>query len=92
MTPAYRLRNHLTMSRGFSEIEVFGLYGIGAGIGISLSFAVGFLGPILYDVSPRDPVTYVVAVSAMVLIAFAACWFPARRAIGIDPVKALRTG
>jgi predicted permease len=68
------------------------LVGAGAVIGISLALAVGpFFAPILYGVNAQDPVTYAAALGAMVAVAFAACWFPARRAIGVDPVKALRT-
>jgi predicted permease len=67
------------------------LVGIGAGVGIALALASGKLfAQILYGVSATDPVTYSVAIGIMAMVAFAACWFPARRAIGVDPVTALR--
>ena len=68
------------------------LVGAGAAIGISLSLAGGRLfGPILYRITATDPVSYAMAIGIMGLFAFAACWFPARRAVEVDPVTALRT-
>jgi len=68
------------------------LVGIGAAVGIALAIAGGrFFGQILYGISATDPFTYSMAIGIMALIALAACWFPARRAIGVDPVTALRT-
>ena len=65
---------------------------IGTLAGVSLALAAGqFFSQILYGVSPRDPATYALAIGLMVVVAFAACWFPARRAIGSDPLTALRT-
>ena len=65
---------------------------IGTLAGVSLALAAGqFFSQILYGVGPRDPVTYSLAIALMVVVAFAACWFPARRAIGTDPLTALRT-
>jgi len=61
-------------------------------VGIALAIAGGrFFGQILYGISATDPFTYSMAIGIMALIALAACWFPARRAIGVDPVTALRT-
>ena len=68
------------------------LLAIGATLGIGLALAAGrFFGQILYGVSPTDPATYLAAIGIMAVVALAACWFPARRAIGVDPIKALRT-
>jgi ABC-type antimicrobial peptide transport system permease subunit len=67
------------------------LVSVGAAIGIGLALATGrFFGQILYGVSARDPLTYALALGVMGLVALAACWSPARRAIRVDPVKALR--
>ena len=69
-----------------------GLLASGTVVGLGLAVAAGRLfSPILYGVNATDPATYTVAVSMMALVAFVACWFPAQRAISVDPVTALRT-
>jgi predicted permease len=68
------------------------LVAIGTAAGIGLALLAGRLfSQILYGISAADPITYSLAIAAMALVAFAACWFPARRAIGVDPIRALRT-
>jgi predicted permease len=68
------------------------LLSIGAAIGIAVALAASRLfAPILYGVSSTDPATYSLALALMALVAFAACWFPARKAITVDPVRSLRT-
>jgi predicted lysophospholipase L1 biosynthesis ABC-type transport system permease subunit len=44
----------------------------------------------LFGVSPTDPMTFAVATGALVVTAIAAVWRPARRAMGVDPIRALR--
>lgn len=64
---------------------------IGTIAGLAMAYAGGqFFGQILYGVSAHDPVTYLCAISLMSLVAFVACWVPARRAIKVDPLTALR--
>ncbi|HKX00689.1 MAG TPA: ABC transporter permease [Bryobacteraceae bacterium] len=68
------------------------LLAIGTAAGLALTLAAGPLfSGILYGVSPRDPATYALAIILMAVVAFAACWFPARTAIALDPLTALRT-
>ena len=45
----------------------------------------------MYEVSPLDPLTYVLACLLLLGIALAACYFPARWATRVDPVVALKT-
>jgi len=45
---------------------------------------------LLFGITASDPVTFVWVSLALVLVAAAACYVPARRALSIDPVKALR--
>ena len=48
------------------------------------------LSSVLYGVSPRDPVSYLLAMLIMTAVALIACWNPAVRAIRIDPAITLR--
>ena len=90
----------IRMALGAEPAQVLGvvlaktgwLLAAGSAIGLSLAFAAGRLfSQILYGVSATDPVTYAIAIGLIALVAFAACLFPVRRAITIDPVTALRT-
>jgi putative ABC transport system permease protein len=65
--------------------------GIGLLIGLSGSLAVNrLLTAELVRVSPSDPVTLAVAAAVLILAAALGCCLPARRAIRVDPVVALR--
>jgi putative ABC transport system permease protein len=44
----------------------------------------------LYGVTGTDPATYLAVAIGLPLVALAACWRPARRAAGIDPMSLLR--
>ena len=50
-----------------------------------------FLVSQLFEVNPMDPLTFSVVCLALMTIAGAACWLPARRAALVDPMKAMRT-
>ncbi len=65
--------------------------GIGLAIGLAGSLAVNrLLRSMLVQVSPSDPITLLVASAVLVLAATLGCWIPARRAMKVDPVVALR--
>ena len=69
------------------------LFVAAAGVAIGLSAAVGltrFLSTLLYDVQPVDPVTYVTAAAAVVVVSLLASYVPARRAAKVDPMQSLR--
>jgi predicted permease len=67
------------------------LAAIGAAAGIAASFGVTrFLGSLLYDVKPSDPMTLAGVTSLLLFVALAACFIPARRATRVDPLVALR--
>jgi predicted permease len=63
------------------------------GVVIGLAASVGLtrlMGTILYGVSPTDPLTFAAVAIVLALIALAACYIPARRAVRLDGVVALR--
>jgi len=70
-----------------------GLRFIAIGLGLGLAGALltaRFLGTLLFGVSPADPLTLTATLGVVTGVALAACWIPARRALRIDPVIALR--
>src|SRR5262249_5542576 len=67
------------------------VYAIGLACGIAGSLILSqSLSRELYGVSPIDPLTYGGVAVVVALVAFLACYVPARRAMRIDPFVALR--
>jgi predicted permease len=72
--------------------EAVGVVGVGAVIGIIGAIVAGrLLASQLFGVSPIDPASLVAASVSLLVIGVCAAYFPARRALRIDPVEALRT-
>ncbi len=65
------------------------LIGIAVGVLAALG-TTGLLASMLYQVTARDPWTFVAVPLFFVLVSFAACYIPARRAMRVDPMIALR--
>jgi len=63
------------------------------GVALGVAGAAGltrFLTSQLYDINPLDPLTFCGVSVALIVVAGAACWGPARRAARVDPMIALR--
>ena len=59
------------------------------GIGVALG-VTRYLASMLYDVHANDPLTMIGVAVLLTLVALAACYIPARRAMCVDPLVALR--
>jgi putative ABC transport system permease protein len=65
---------------------------IGAVVGVVLCAAVsGFLAPVLFGASGHDAVAFAGVPAFLLLVAIVASYAPARRAVQVNPVDALRT-
>jgi putative ABC transport system permease protein len=63
----------------------------GAGVGLAGALVVShMMSSLLYGVGPTDPLTFGGVAAALTVVAIAACYIPARRAIRVDPIVALR--
>jgi putative ABC transport system permease protein len=65
------------------------LAGVVAGMVLAL-WLMRFMVKMLYGISTRDPLTFVGVAFLLLLVALAACYVPARRAMRVDLVDALR--
>jgi putative ABC transport system permease protein len=64
----------------------------GIALGLAGSFALTrVIAALLYGVSPTDIMTFAVVALLLMLVALVACWIPARRAMKVDPMIALKS-
>jgi predicted permease len=89
----------IRMAVGAGAGDIFRMI-LGDGLKLSLTgLSIGLLGALwlgragsslLFGVSPADPLTFIVVSLLLIAVAVAACCFPARRAMRIEPILALR--
>ena len=64
---------------------------VGLGLGLIAAFVLArVLSSLLFGVSAHDPLTVTLVPLSLLAVSVLACYIPARRAIGVDPIIALR--
>ena len=76
----------LILGRGMALAAIGAAGGVGAALGLTRVMET-----LLFSVSRTDPITFVGVPAALILVAGLACYLPARRAMKVDPVVALRS-
>jgi putative ABC transport system permease protein len=70
-----------------------GLMLVASGMALGMLAAIALTQVIrsfLWGITPTDPVTFAIVSAALTALALIACYVPARRALKIDPIIALR--
>jgi macrolide transport system ATP-binding/permease protein len=71
------------------QVVIIIAIGLAAGVAAALGLT-RFMSDMLYNVRPNDPATIAAVAALLAIVALAACYLPARRAIHTDPIIALR--
>ena len=65
---------------------------VGAGVGLAAAYALArYASSLLYGVTAHDALTFSLVPVCLVVVALAACYWPARRAASIDPLRAMKS-
>ncbi len=76
----------MVVQQGMVLVALGGLAGLAGALGLTR-----LLERLLFQVAPNDPATFAIVSVLLPCAALAACYIPARRAAGIDPMTALRS-
>jgi len=89
----------IRMALGARPVDVLRLIGGQSGVWVLAGLAIGIAGALgvtrmlaglLYEVKPADPLVLGAVSLVLAAVAFCACYLPARRAMDVDPMVALR--
>jgi putative ABC transport system permease protein len=75
----------LVVGQGFRLTAIGVTFGVGAALALARLMTT-----LLYGVSAADPLTFVGVAALLACVALLACYIPARRAMRVDPMVALR--
>jgi putative ABC transport system permease protein len=75
----------LVLAQGLRVTAIGILFGVAGALGLTR-----FLGSLLYEVRPTDPPTFAAVLLLLLGVSIAASYLPARRAMRVDPMVALR--
>jgi ABC-type antimicrobial peptide transport system permease subunit len=68
------------------------LVALGVGAGVLCAWFIGrAIASLLFGITPGDWPSIAVAIAVLSIVAAAAAWIPARRAVRVDPLIALRS-
>jgi ABC-type antimicrobial peptide transport system permease subunit len=68
------------------------LAGIGVALGLGgAALLTRLMSSLLVGIAPRDPVAFGAAAAILLAVAALACYVPARRAVRVNPITALRS-
>ncbi len=75
----------LVIGEGMKLAFIGALLGLGGALALTR-----WLKTLLFGMSSTDPLTFIVIVAVLMIVALLACWIPARRAASMDPLRSLR--